>query len=200
MRVIGIDEVGRGAWAGPLTVGAAELTSDFAGLADSKRLSASRRETLAEQLRHAGARLGLGWVSPAEIDRLGLTAAMELAIKRSLIGFDVDDAHIIIDGHLDYLGWQNSEAIIDADDSHPVVSAASIVAKVARDNLMKKLHLRFDGYGFDRNVGYGTSLHRSGLEQFGHTRIHRLSFKPVQKYVTTSINYQHWSTGRERRR
>lgn len=184
--IIGIDEVGRGSWAGPLLVVAACAHKQLpSGLNDSKLLSAAKREALLEEIIEA-CRIGEGWVQPEEIDELGLTRAMQLGVSRALLSLGASyDARIIIDGHINYCPteFMNVQTIIGADKSHSIVSAASIYAKVKRDGHMKRLALIYPEYAFDKHVGYGTELHRIMLKNYGPSRIHRRSYKPVQAYL-----------------
>lgn len=184
--VIGIDEVGRGCWAGPLLVVAARSKADLpAGLTDSKALTAIRREALVELIVDS-CDVGEGWVEPAEIDELGLTAAMRLGVERALLALEaLPDDSIIMDGHINYCADQfvKVECVIKADALHPIVSAASIYAKVIRDAYMAKVAQDYPGYGFDRHVGYGTKAHQDALAAKGPSVIHRMSYKPVKKYV-----------------
>lgn len=187
-NVVGIDEVGRGCWAGPLLVVAAKLKSSMelpAGLADSKTLSRTQREaifaTLVEKFH-----FGEGWVQPEEIDQFGLTKAMRIAVSRALISLGTaHDTRIIIDGHINYCPeeYTHVQTVIKADSLHPVVSAASIYAKVKRDQHMSRLAKFHPFYGFEKHVGYGTELHRATLKLHGVSKIHRLSFKPVKLFI-----------------
>jgi ribonuclease HII len=183
---IGIDEVGRGSWAGPLLVVAAQAHTVLPeGLTDSKLLSARQRETLMPEIADSCA-VGEGWVQPEEIDTLGLTRAMQLGVARALLALGADyHTEIIMDGHINYCPHEftNVQTIIGADKTHPVVSAASIYAKVKRDEHMKRLALIYPEYAFDKHVGYGTELHRIMLKNYGPSRIHRRSYKPVQAYL-----------------
>ena len=181
MMIVGLDEVGRGCWAGPLVAGAVLLRKPVEGLKDSKKLSKLWREKLAKLIYENG-EVGLGWVSPAEIDQLGLTESVRLAMSRALEQIAANFDKIIIDGNLNFFPDDSrAEAIIKADDSVPAVSAASIVAKVARDNFMaNEAHAKFPNYEFDKHVGYGTALHLVKLKEFGVTELHRLSYKPIQ--------------------
>lgn len=184
--MIGIDEVGRGAWAGPLLVVAARQHSVLpVDVADSKVLSRVKRESMIAGI--AGScDIGEGWVQPAEIDEHGLTGAMKLGVGRALQALKAQpDEHIIMDGNINYcsLDFTNVQTVIDADATHPVVSAASIYAKVARDTAMAGLAEQFPVYGFDAHVGYGTRRHREALASFGITPYHRLSYKPVARYA-----------------
>jgi len=127
-------------------------------------------------------------VEPAEIDKLGLTEGVRLAMERALAGIQVDYEEIIIDGNINYFPSDpKARAIIKADDSIPSVSAASIVAKVARDTYMTELSTKYIGYGFEKHVGYGTAAHIAALKSLGVTDIHRLSYKPVR------VLLDHWA-------
>ncbi len=181
MIIVGIDEVGRGCWAGPLVAGAVMLKTEVLGLKDSKKLSKLRRERLDDQIRASGASIGLGWVTPLEINEIGLTAAVRLAMERALGQIDGPYDQVIIDGNLNFLAHlPKTQELIKADDTVPSVSAASIVAKVARDNYMGELANQYPGYGFEQHVGYGTAIHMAGLQALGVTDIHRKSFKPIK--------------------
>jgi ribonuclease HII len=181
--MIGVDEVGRGCWAGPLLVVAARQTGILpAGLTDSKLLSKCQREALFPVLR-ANFEFGEGWVSAAEIDQKGLASALRLGVSNALSALKVlFDEEIILDGKVQYVDSKfiNSAAIIDADLNNPVVSAASIYAKVVRDKFMYELGLKHPKYGFENHVGYGTKAHALALKEFGILHnIHRTSYKPV---------------------
>ena len=180
MRIVGIDEVGRGCWAGPVVAGAVLLNGDIPGLRDSKVLSKKRRAILSEQI-HATATAGLGWVTPTEVDHLGLTAAVGLAMHRALDQIAQPYEQIIIDGNYNFMP-NNPKVItiIRADDTVPAVSAASIIAKVARDEYMTQLSAKYPMYGFTEHVGYGTEAHRKALQEHGVTPEHRKSYKPIQ--------------------
>jgi ribonuclease HII len=184
--MIGIDEVGRGAWAGPLLVVAARANTQLpAGLTDSKALTRQRREALIAEI-EASCDLGCGWVSNSEVDSLGLTAAMRLAVMRALAEIDTQpDEMIIMDGHVNYCdpAYVNVITKIKADLTEPVVSAASVYAKVMRDTQMALEAEKFPNYGFESHVGYGTAKHIEALKTYGVTTLHRLSYKPVKAFV-----------------
>lgn len=186
VQVIGIDEVGRGCWAGPLLVVAARTDSKLpGGLTDSKLLTKNRRRILAKLVR-ATCDIGEGWVQPEEIDVLGLANAMKLGVKRCLADLGANNFDkIIIDGNINYCPKQfsNSTAVIKADLRHSIVSAASIYAKVKRDAYMTDMAKLYPAYGFDKHVGYGTALHRDTLRACGVSLLHRKSFKPVRQYL-----------------
>ena len=181
--VIGIDEVGRGAWAGPLLVVAVRNKGTIPSkINDSKLLSANKREALMEGIIDNCA-IGEGWVRVEEIDTLGLADAMRLGVTKALEGIGArDDETIIMDGKVNYAPqcYFNVQTIIRADSSVPEVSAASVYAKVLRDNFMKDLSLRHPEYHFESNVGYGTKKHQKAIELHGITKWHRRSFKPIK--------------------
>lgn len=187
MMTVGIDEVGRGCWAGPVVAGAVILSGPIDGLKDSKKLTKLQRERLAAEIQVQAVAVGLGWVEPRELDTIGLTAAVGLAMRRALDEIPTPFNEIIIDGNLNYFPDDaRAKAVIKADDSVPAVSAASIVAKVARDNYMATaMHHRYPEYAFDKHVGYGTSLHLQMLKLYGVSDIHRRSFRPIQALLGT---------------
>jgi len=192
--ILGIDEVGRGPWAGPLVAGAAVLHRSIDGLADSKKLSKKRREELDVVIRE-NADIGLGWVTAGEIDEIGMTKAVQLAMLRAVKDLHASGGEyneIIIDGSINYFSNVNGlktekvAAVIKADGTVPAVSAASIVAKVARDSYMASLGEKYPAYGFDKHVGYGTAAHAAALKAHGITSEHRKSFAPIKKILVTS--------------
>ncbi len=183
--VVGIDEVGRGCWAGPLVAGAVLLSTPIAGLKDSKKLSKLQRERLDAEIRVSAAAWGLGWVTPQEIDTVGLTAAVRLAMERACAAIAAPYDEIIIDGNLNFFASNpKAKAVIGADNVVPAVSAASIIAKVARDRYMVEQAVLFPGYGFDKHVGYGTAIHSAALREHGVCSLHRQSFKPVRALLS----------------
>ncbi len=185
--MIGIDEVGRGCWAGPLLVAAArQVTSLPQGLDDSKKLSKKRRELLFHDIT-LSCDIGEGWVSPFEIDALGLTKAMQLGVLRALAHLKAAlDEEIIMDGLINYCDptFVNVTCIAKADSLYPVVSAASIYAKVIRDKYMAALSGKYKVYEFAHHVGYGTKLHSDMITLHGISDLHRLSFAPVARFAT----------------
>ena len=187
MITVGIDEVGRGCWAGPVVAGAVILSSEIKGLTDSKLLSKKQREELDKAIRSNITAIGIGWVEPSIVDLIGINKAVGLAMYRALEMISVEYDEIIIDGNINYLDKNpKSRAIIKADFSVPSVSAASIVAKVARDNYMAELSLKYPEYGFEKHVGYGTALHIEKLKEHGVSDQHRRSYKPIKVLLKKS--------------
>jgi ribonuclease HII len=184
--MIGVDEVGRGSWAGPLLVVAARQTDDPpAGLADSKVLSKKQREALLPAIQ-AGCQLGEGWVQVSEINRLGLAGAMRLGVKRALLALGAQpNEPIVMDGKVNYCPkkYLRVQCVVDADATHPIVSAASIYAKVLRDDHMAALAPKYPHYRFEKHVGYGTKLHQEMLRLHGICRLHRISYRPIQEIL-----------------
>ncbi len=185
--ILGIDEVGRGPWAGPLVVGAVVLGgASIEGLTDSKKLTKKRRDELDVLIRDQAGGYGLGWVSAAEIDEIGLSAALVLATRRAVEEVQASYTEIIIDGTVNFLAETGKGPYVTtmkkADLLVPSVSAASIIAKVARDNYMIEQDLLYPEYKFKSHVGYGTEAHRNAIEKHGVTPLHRLSFAPLAKY------------------
>lgn len=186
--IVGIDEVGRGAWAGPLVVGAVLLGGEGVdGLTDSKLLTKKQRVLLDLEIRQKARAVGIGWVSAKQIDQIGLTAALKLAAKKALLHIRHDYREIIIDGTIRLVDDPRATIMKKADLLVPSVSAASIVAKVARDNYMKHVDRIFPGYKFASHVGYGTAAHREAIARQGITPLHRLSYMPLAKYDTEGV-------------
>lgn len=182
--IVGIDEVGRGAWAGPMVVGAVLLGDNavIPGLTDSKKLTKKQREALDALIRQQALGIGLGWVSAKQIDTIGLSAALKLASSKAIAHIRQEYKEIIIDGTIRLIDDPRVRLMPKADLLIPSVSAASIIAKVARDNYMKHLDGVFPGYNFTGHVGYGTAAHRAAIEVHGVTPLHRLSFGPLRMY------------------
>ncbi len=189
--IVGIDETGRGCWAGPLVAAAVLLDLPILGLADSKKLTRLQREKLAAEIKLSAVAYGVGWVTPKEIDEIGLTAATRQAMQSALseINLTIDKViyPVLIDGNFNYLCSCNQTpctegfaTMIKADALVPAVSAASILAKTERDAYMRRAGLKHPLYQFEKHVGYGTSLHHRLLRLHGVCELHRLSYKPVK--------------------
>lgn len=180
--VAGVDEAGRGPLAGPV-VAAAVILDDLhpvAGLADSKALTAARRESLADQIRSRALCVAVGAASVEEIDRLNILQATLLAMKRAVEGLRLTPVKVLVDGNRLPRWSLQSQAIVDGDAKVACISAASIVAKVHRDNLCLQLHEQYPHYGFAQHKGYATAEHLQALRLYGPCEAHRRSFAPVR--------------------
>ncbi len=183
LRVAGVDEVGRGPLAGPVTAAAVRLDPARipAGLADSKVLSAARREVLFAEIM-AVAEVSVAHATVEEIDALNILRASHLAMERAVAGLRAD--HALIDGNLIPRGLScSATAIVKGDAKCLSIAAASIVAKVTRDRIMVDLAQQHPGYGWEANAGYPTKAHLAALETLGVTPWHRRSFKPVHNIL-----------------
>lgn len=180
--VCGVDEAGRGPWAGPV-VAAAVIFSDYVpieGLNDSKQVAASRRIILYEQIM-AQCSVGVGQASAEEIDRMNIWRATELAMQRAVAALPVAAAFALIDGNrIPACLPCPSGAIIRGDSISPSIAAASIIAKVTRDQIMTDYARHYPHYGFERHAGYGTAQHQAALAAHGICPIHRRSFAPIR--------------------
>ncbi|MGC2857614.1 ribonuclease HII [Novispirillum sp. DQ9] len=182
--VCGVDEAGRGPLAGPVVAGAAILDRDrlpaalIAGLDDSKKLSAAKREALFALLHGCGAaRLGVGVASVEEIDRHNILRATHIAMARAVAALGVLPALALVDGNQPPRDFACAvQCVVKGDGLSLSIAAASIVAKVTRDRMMTELHALFPHYGWDRNAGYGTAEHRAAIARIGFTPHHRRSF------------------------
>ena len=200
--ILGIDEVGRGPYAGPLVIGAcilgdwqnSENAEWIEKLTDSKKLSAKRREELYVLIKEKALATATGWVSSAEIDEVGLSEALRLATRRAVEQIQktrVPFSEIIIDGTMNFLVGTKLEKYVSTlkkgDFLVKEISAASILAKVERDKYMAELDAIYPEYGFGKHVGYGTAAHQKAMEEFGLTPEHRRSFRPVREIAENKI-------------
>ncbi len=180
----GVDEAGRGPWAGPVTAGAVILHADrpISGLTDSKKLSEKKRLVLEPEIKAKVAFWAIAHASPEEIDRLNIREATFLAMQRAVAALGMTPSHIIIDGNaLPRDLPAPATAIIKGDLTEPAISAASILAKTARDRLMMAMCAAHPGYGFSQHKGYGTAVHAAALTALGPCPTHRMSFAPVRR-------------------
>ena len=176
--VCGIDEVGRGCLAGPLVAGAVILPANWKKpLKDSKLLTKTARIELNEYVLQNSLASGIGWVENTEIDELGLTEAVRLSYLRAIEDMNAGFSLAVIDGNYNYLDeFDIAQTLVKADQKVSCVAAASIIAKVARDNYMREKSNEFQEYDFINNVGYGTKKHREAVAAQGITPLHRKSF------------------------
>ncbi|WP_438971352.1 ribonuclease HII [Methylophaga sp.] len=180
--VAGVDEVGRGPLAGPVVTAAVILdpNNPIEGLADSKTLTEKRRELLVPLIKQHALAWAIGRAEPHEIDEINILQASLLAMKRAVEALAISPDHALVDGiHAPDLNCKVT-TIIKGDQSEPAIAAASILAKVARDNEMQEMDILYPGYGFAKHKGYPTKQHQEALVALGPTQIHRLSFSPVQ--------------------
>ena len=190
--IVGVDEVGRGPLAGPVTAAAVfvdrqKITSDLlTKIDDSKKIAQNKRATISKQIESI-AIIGIGWASSGEIDQLNILEATMLAMQRAIFSLQkqiiLDPDYILIDGNkvprLDF----PSKAIVRGDEKSLSIAAASIVAKSKRDAFMASLSKLYPGYGWEKNAGYGTGEHLAAIEREGITVHHRRSFKPIANYL-----------------
>lgn len=181
-HLAGVDEVGRGPLAGPLTAAAVVLPPKYTidHLADSKSLTAARRQQALRGIQQTALAIGVGWASADYIDSYGLTRATQRAMVNAMRQIRLPITKVILDGAYNYLAqWYDCEAIINADKTHGPVAAASIVAKQARDSYMAAMDGLYPQYGFAQHMGYGTPAHTKAIGSHGPCCLHRLSFKPL---------------------
>lgn len=181
--IAGVDEAGRGPLAGPVCAAAVILDPrrPIAGIADSKRLTAVRRECLDREIRARSLAWAVAWAEVAEIDRLNILNASMLAMQRAVAGLAIPAERVLVDGNRCPDLRCEALAVVGGDGSVPAIGAASILAKVARDRLMGQLDRTYPGYGFARHKGYPTTAHLEVLGRLGPCPEHRLSFRPVRE-------------------
>jgi ribonuclease HII len=195
-KIIGIDEVGCGPWAGPLVACACYIDPKtfpaelLKMINDSKKMTAKNREKFVDSIQEEINRnifYGIGCIEIEEFNVLGLKNALLKAIKSAVLNINIKVDHLLIDGirnpNLDY----PTTMIVKGDQRSYTIAAASIIAKVYRDRLMQQLHLKFPEYRWDKNAGYGTKDHIDAIQKFGLTPHHRFCYKPIQKYLENSI-------------
>lgn len=180
--VAGVDEAGRGPLAGPVAAAAVVLPEGFscAGLDDSKKLSAAKRERIFSELMACrGLRWSLSYAEPDEIDRINILKATHAAMTRAVEGLGIEVGHCLVDGlAVPDFRWSH-DGLVKGDGRSLSIAAASVIAKVSRDRRMLELAKEFPDYGFERHKGYGTKLHLEALRRHGPCRVHRRSFQPV---------------------
>ena len=188
--IAGVDEVGRGPLAGPVIAAAVILNEacPIIGLADSKKLTQKRREALAIQIHQQALAFALGRAEVEEIDQINILQASLLAMKRAIEQLPIAPHHVLVDGKYCPQTDYTMEAIIQGDKTVPAISAASIIAKVARDQEMCEMDSLYPDYGFAAHKGYPTKAHRQALQQHGTTPIHRRSFAPVRDILGIQKN------------
>lgn len=182
LLICGVDEAGRGPLAGPVSAAAVILdpSRPIAGLADSKKLSEKKRDLLAPIIRERALAWAVAYAEVEEIDSLNILQATLLAMRRAVLALPIQPHQVLVDGLYCPQTGIPSEAIVKGDSKVAAISAASILAKTARDELMLKLHMQYPQYGFDGHKGYPTVVHLEALKKHGVSMVHRRSFKPVR--------------------
>ena len=184
--ICGVDEAGRGPLAGPVCAAAVILDENrpIEGLADSKKLSERQRDRLAPLIRERALAWAVGWAEVEEIDRLNILQATLLAMRRAVLALEIRPQRVLVDGLYCPQTGIPGEAIVKGDSKVAAISAASILAKTARDELMLRLHELHPHYGFAEHKGYPTAAHLAALREHGVSAVHRRSFKPVRELLS----------------
>jgi ribonuclease HII len=188
--ICGVDEAGRGPLAGPVSAAAVILDekNPIEGLADSKKLSEKKRDLLAPVIRERALAWAVAWAEPAEIDSLNILQATLLAMCRAVEALPIRPGQVLVDGLYCPQTGIPSEAIVKGDSKVAAISAASILAKTARDELMLQLHEQYPHYGFADHKGYPTAAHLAALREHGVSPVHRRSFRPVRELLPPTSN------------
>ncbi len=177
--IAGVDEVGRGPLAGPVTAAAVILPENYKNseIRDSKKLTPARRETLFDVITEDALSIGIGFVEPSIIDEINILRASLLAMQKAVLNLDLSPDFILIDGIHTLDVPVPQKTIVKGDSLSLSIAAASIIAKVSRDHIMDRYHVQYSQYNFAKNKGYGTSEHREAIKKYGVCKIHRKSFK-----------------------
>jgi ribonuclease HII len=185
LLICGVDEAGRGPLAGPVSAAAVILdpANPIEGLADSKKLSEKQRDRLAPIIRERALAWAVAYAEVGEIDELNILQATLLAMKRAVLALHIQPQQVLVDGLYCPQTGISSQAIVKGDSKVAAISAASILAKTARDELMLKLHAQYPQYGFDGHKGYPTASHLAALREHGVSDVHRRSFRPVRELL-----------------
>lgn len=189
--VVGVDEVGRGSWAGPLTVGAAVVPHDrrVYKIRDSKMLTEVEREALFERIADWVQDWAVGHASPQECDELGMSEAQRLAGRRAIAGLSTPPDRVLLDGKWDFIG--GARTIVRGDATSLSIAAASILAKVSRDRIMRAVAEQYPGYNFEANKGYPCPAHKAGLQAWGPSAFHRKSWVFMDHLMWNGLERYH---------
>jgi len=189
--IVGIDEVGRGSWAGPLSVGAAVVPLDrrVYKIRDSKMLTEDEREALFDRIAAWCSSWSVGHASPEECDELGMSDAQRLAAKRAIAGLDIEPDHALVDGNWDFVG--GATRIVRGDRTSLSIAAASILAKVSRDRIMRQFAEHHPEYNFEANKGYPCPVHKAALQAWGPSAIHRKSWVFMDHLMWNGVERYH---------
>jgi ribonuclease HII len=184
--VAGLDEVGRGPLAGPVVAACVILNENcnYRAFIDSKTIDAKSRSQLCRELRGSGAKIGVGIISESDIDRLNILQASLLAMNKAIEALSVEPDFLLVDGNQKIPTTIPQQTLVKGESKSASIAAASIIAKVARDELMEQYHLQFPEYNFKQNKGYGTLEHRSAIRIYGPCAIHRQTFRCVKEFIS----------------
>lgn len=190
LAIAGVDEAGRGAWAGPLVAAAVVLPflNRYYGINDSKLLTPLHREFLLTKIYQLAVDIGIGIAETAEIDELGIGKATYLAMRRAVGNLSIQPQYVLVDGFKVGFAEAPSQGIIDGDRKSVSIAAASIVAKVARDRMMVEIHESIPQYNFHINKGYGTAFHQLKIKELGICEWHRKSYRPIKDSISDRAN------------
>ncbi len=191
--VVGVDEVGRGAWAGPLSVGAAVVPRDSRvyKIRDSKMLTETEREALFDRVSNWCVAWAVGHASHEECDELGMSAAQRLAARRAIDGLGLRPDRVLIDGNWDFVGGGRTSMIVKGDATTVSISAASVLAKVTRDRIMRSEAANYPAFNFEGNKGYPCPVHKAALQAWGPTTLHRRSWAFMDGLIWPGIRRFH---------
>lgn len=192
LAIAGVDEAGRGAWAGPVVAAAVVLPflSRYYGIKDSKLLTPLQREFLLAKIYQLAVDVSLGIAETSEIDDLGIGKATYLAMRRAVGNLSVQPQYVLVDGFRVGFAEAPSQGIIDGDRKSVSIAAASIVAKVARDRMMVEIHESIPQYNFHINKGYGTTFHQLKIKEYGICEWHRKSYQPIKDHISGRANLE----------
>lgn len=187
--VVGVDEVGRGSWAGPLTIGAAVVPVDrrVYKIRDSKQLTEDEREAMFDRIAAWCVSWSVGHASAEECDELGMSEAQRLAARRAISGLTVEPDHVLIDGNWDFVGGGNTTRLVRGDQSSLSIAAASILAKVTRDRMMRRFAEDHTLYNFEANKGYPCPVHKAALNAWGPCTIHRRTWAFMDELIWNGV-------------
>ncbi len=192
LAIAGVDEAGRGAWAGPVVAAAVVLPflKRYYGINDSKLLSALQREFLLQKIYELAVDIGIGIAETTEIDDLGIGKATYLAMRRAIGNLSIQPQYVLVDGFKVGFAEAPSQGVIDGDRKSVSIAAASIVAKVARDRMMVEIHELVPQYNFHINKGYGTVFHQLKIKEHGTCEWHRKSYQPIKQDISSRANLE----------
>ena len=192
LAVAGVDEAGRGAWAGPVVAAAVVLPflNRYYGINDSKLLTPLQREAILRKIYKIAVDVSIGIADVVEIDTVGIGRATYLAMRRAVANLKAPPQHILVDGFKVGFAEIPSQGIVDGDRRSVSIAAASIVAKVARDRIMAELHILMPEYGFIAHKGYGTDLHQQMIKKHGVSDWHRKSYQPIKEQIKITANLE----------